>query len=60
MRIGVGVERRFRAWAIHAELRLVGVGENKDFEPTEITPNIEFAKSKLNGGSLTIGGSFYF
>lgn len=60
LRIGVGVERRFRLWALHAELRLVHVGENKDFEPTAITPNDEMAKSKLNGGSLTIGGSFYF
>jgi hypothetical protein len=59
-RIGAGVERRFRVWALHAELRLVGIGENDDFEPTEITPNNEMAKAKLNGGSLTIGGSFYF
>ena len=29
-------------------------------EPTEITPVNEMAKAKLNGGSLTIGGSFYF
>jgi len=60
VRIGFGVERRFRAWAIHAELRLVGIGENKDFAPTEISPNDEMAKAKLNGGSLTVGGSFYF
>ena len=60
LRLGAGVERRFGAWGIHAELRLIAVGENTDFEPTEITPNNEMAKSKLNGGSLTIGGSFYF
>jgi hypothetical protein len=59
-RIGAGVERRFTAWALHAELRLVGISENDDFEPTEVTPNNEMAKAKLNGGSLTIGGSFYF
>lgn len=60
LRIGAGVERRFRAWAIHAELRLVGIGENDEFEPTQLTPNDEMAKAKLNGGSLTIGGSLYF
>jgi hypothetical protein len=60
LRLGVGVERRFRVWAIQAELRLVGVGENKDFEPMTITPAMDMAKSKLNGGSLTIGGTFYF
>jgi hypothetical protein len=59
-RIGFGVERRFRAWAIHAELRFIGIGENKDFEPTELTPANEMAKAELNGGSLTFGGSFYF
>lgn len=60
VRVGFGVERRFRAFALHAELRLVGIGENKDFTPAAITPNDEVAKSKLNGGSLTLGGSFYF
>jgi hypothetical protein len=60
LRLGAGVERRFRAWALHAELRLIAIGENKDFEPTEISPANVMAKSPLNGGSLTIGGSFYF
>ena len=60
VRIGVGVERRFRTFGIQAELRLIGVGENKDFEPMTVTPNAEMAKSKLNGGSLTIGGTYYF
>ncbi len=60
LRIGVGIERRFRALAIQAELRLVGIGENDKFEPMELTPNAEMAESKLSGGSLTIGGTFYF
>jgi hypothetical protein len=60
IRLGAGVEKRFRAFALQAELRLVGVGENKDFEPMAITPNQEMAKKNLNGGSLTIGGTFYW
>ena len=60
VRLGFGIERRFRAWAIHGELRLVGIGENKDFEPMGTTLNDEMADRELSGGSLTFGGSFYF
>lgn len=61
VRLGFGIERRFRnGWAIHAELRLVGIGENKDFEPMGTTLNDEMADRELSGGSLTMGGSFHF
>ena len=60
IRFGFGIERRFRAWAIHGELRLVGIGENKDYEEASMTLNEEMADRAVNGGSLTFGGSFYF
>jgi hypothetical protein len=60
LRLGFGVERRFRALALQAELRLVGVGENADYMVEEPTPAAEVSRAKLNGGSLTIGGVYYW
>ena len=60
IRVGVGVERRFRAWAIDAQLRLLGIAHNKDVDFVPMTLAEDLEKSKLSGGSLTIGGTFYF
>jgi len=60
LRLGVGVERRFGRWALDAQLRLVGVGHNTRYMPAELTPASELATSKLSGGALAIGGTFYF
>ncbi len=60
VRIGVGVERRFRAWSIDLQLRLMGIAKNKEVDTVPMTVAEDLAKSKLSGGSLTLGGSFYF
>jgi hypothetical protein len=60
IRIGAGVERRFRRFGIHAELRLIGIGENQDFDSASPTRDDAMAKNSLDGGSLTFGGTFYF
>lgn len=60
LRLGAGVERRFRAFAIDLQLRLIGIGENKKLDIVPMTRNEEMAELKLSGGSLTLGGTFYF
>jgi hypothetical protein len=61
LRFGVGIERRFGALAIEAQLRLMGVGENEKFMPVDLpTPNDAMASDKLSGGALTVGGTYYF
>jgi hypothetical protein len=60
VRIGVGVERRFRVWALDLQLRIQGIAKNKDVDTVPMTLADDLAKSKLTGGSLTLGGTFYF
>lgn len=63
--LGIGLERRFRHLALHAELRAVGLGQrNEDaVEPAMAegavmtTSSADIARS---GGSLTLGLSYYF
>ena len=75
---GIGLERRFRRFAISAELRALGVGQRKDQTDPMVTAvptkgiaattmpppppgNTDTtAAGELQGGQLTIGGSFYF
>lgn len=71
---GVGIERRFRRFAIQAELRALGVGVRKD-QDTTVMPSKGIAATtmpppgatatdpnagELQGGQLTIGASYYF
>jgi hypothetical protein len=73
--LGVGVERRFRHFALQAELRGVGVGVAKasppppEAMPTPVSggganpassPMSTTMSDKLSGGQLTIGASYYF
>jgi hypothetical protein len=61
LRLGGGVEYRWNWFALAAELRLVGVGENKDLPrmPME-SVGYQLARSKLSGGSFAMGANFYF
>jgi hypothetical protein len=69
---GIGLERRFRHFAVQAEARVVGMG-NKDrgdepmAQSAETTGPVEMAivapaavDEKRGGGSLSIGLSYYF
>lgn len=68
---GFGIERRFSHFALQAELRAVGVGQNKDQPKTQPVmgtaqtttmppPPASTAAQNLSGGALTIGASYYF
>ena len=63
--LGVGVERRFRHFALQAELRGVSIASGHTDDkmasaaPAAVTPPSP-ASTKLTGGSLTIGASYYF
>ena len=61
LRLGGGLEYRWSWFALVVELRLVGVGENKDLAvmPME-TVGYQLARSKLSGGSFAMGANFYF
>jgi len=69
--LGIGVERRFRHFALQAEARAVGLGTRDDDDAMEVrplaarvaTPIIEVparADEARSGGSLSIGLSYYF
>jgi hypothetical protein len=70
--LGVGVERRWRHFAVQAELRGIGIAPHDDEamatpppRPTtmpipENEPPIDSGADKLSGGQLTIGASYYF
>jgi hypothetical protein len=61
VRVGFGVERRFRSFALFGEVRIIGVAGNKDLvEPASPPPSWEFSKYGLSGGHVTFGGTFYF
>jgi Outer membrane protein beta-barrel domain len=66
---GIGLERRFRQFAIHAELRGIALGERKDQQdmdvpqtgtkPPAITDDVR-TNRELSAGQFTIGASMYF
>lgn len=67
--LGVGVERRFHHLALQAELRAIGMGKAKEDQMTDAaaptamtvtTTDPNSADIQRNGGSLTIGLSYYF
>jgi hypothetical protein len=68
--LGAGVERRFHHFALQAELRGVSIanGHGNDDKMAEAapvsgtvsSPAPSPASTKLTGGSLTIGASYYF
>ena len=69
--LGVGVERRFRHFAIQAEARAIGIGDKaRDDAPMPATdpataemttaPPSPVVDQKRAGGSLSIGLSYYF
>jgi len=71
--LGAGIERRFRHFALQAELRGVGLGprDTEDVPATEVMgtgtapaaappPAPMEAKDNLSGGVFTIGASYYF
>jgi hypothetical protein len=63
LRLFVGGEWRFGAFALMAELRLVGVGENKDLPASDVVPvpiGYEMARYGLSGGALLVGALIYF
>jgi len=72
VQLGVGVERRFRRFALQAELRAIGMGprETEDevpatdvmtgTSPAATPPEPMTTSDKLNGGVFTIGASYYF
>jgi hypothetical protein len=76
LQYGVGVERRFRRFAIQAELRAVGVAPSDDRQdyPVVTEPYPDGSRMEpwppgiapaapgygMAGGQFTIGGSFYF
>jgi len=64
LRFGVGGEYRWNWFALILELRLVGVGENKDLgalPPGSTEPvDYQLSRYKLSGASFAMGANFYF
>jgi hypothetical protein len=61
LRLGVAGEYRWSWFALSAELRLVGVGENGRLAAmSPETVDYQLSRYKLSGGSLALGASFYF
>ena len=73
--LGIGIERRFRHFALQAELRGMGIGQTKaQAQPEPAATSMSTAPSggmppvqnptasadQLSGGQLTIGASYYF
>lgn len=68
--LGIGVERRFRHFAIQAEARAVGMGKKNEDAPMAVRADAEVPSAmvvtpspvdqKRAGGSFTIGLSYYF
>jgi hypothetical protein len=70
--LGVGVERRFRHFALQVEARAVGLAKRDDGDTMEVRPLAETAKvttiapspgrsdEARSGGSLALGLSYYF
>jgi hypothetical protein len=61
LRIGAGIERRFDTWALEADLKLFGIGENSSVAPVyPETQPYQVARYGLSGAVFDIGASFYF
>lgn len=74
--VGIGIERRFRRFALQAELRGIGLGPREDAvegvpvadggdAPTMPVPRLPASAAatyadELGGGMATLGASFYF
>ena len=60
-RVGVGGEWRFaRRWALEAQLRAHGVGENTKVAPVSPeTLNYQMTRYGLTGGAIMLGVSVY-
>jgi hypothetical protein len=60
---GLGLERRFNRFAIHADLRMMAIGEREDAADETRAPrapvDIRGAR-ELSAGVFTLGGSFHF
>lgn len=71
---GIGVERRFRRFALQAELRMMGMGQRDDAgDPVPVTGGgvtspqprlpasaVTTQAEQLSGGMFTLGASYYF
>lgn len=60
LRLGAGLEKRFPRFGVHADLRFVAIGENKDWDRVGTNTDALLAKGSLSGVSLTFGGTVYF
>jgi hypothetical protein len=61
LRLGVGAEYRWSWFGLIAELRFIGVGENKDLSPVASeTVDYQLSRYKLSGGSFALGANVYF
>jgi hypothetical protein len=72
--LGIGLERRFRRFALQAEARMLAIGERKDAMDAPVVNDTTGAgtmplppdainpvrNDKLSGGTFTFGASFYF
>jgi hypothetical protein len=62
---GVGLERRWRQFALQAELRGIAVEETEEAmtlpaDGREWTTDPSMSNQKLSGGQFTLGASYYF
>jgi hypothetical protein len=68
--LGIGIERRFRRFALQVELRGIGIGPSQDqLKATPVMgrpggqpvpPSSTMPSEKQSGGLMTIGASYYF
>jgi hypothetical protein len=63
--LGVGIERRFRHFALQAELRAVGLGKHEDDAKSDamaeaMTVTTTSANTERSGGAFSVGLSYYF
>jgi hypothetical protein len=60
LRAGIGLEKRFPRFGVHADLRFVAIGKNKDWNRVGTDIEALLAAGSLSGGSLIFGGTVYF
>jgi hypothetical protein len=61
LRLSAGIERRFGSFAVAAELRLLGIGENeRSPAPETVTPAYQLSRHKLSGGAIALAATYYF
>jgi hypothetical protein len=67
--LGIGIERRFRHFALQAEARAIGIGDEKrdeDMPRSDTVGDMKLVRTPIAteensaGGSLTLGMSYYF